>query len=145
MKGINIPGLIIVSLMLLPNILFAYKNKSFKNKCKNITMNMIEQIGRYGSILLMCIHIDTYESGTLSKEVKVMWLVSSAVLILLYWLYWFIYFSSPQLVSAMMLAAIPSVIFIASGYFLRNWLLTISGAIFCVSHIYVTYQNNRTK
>jgi Na+-transporting methylmalonyl-CoA/oxaloacetate decarboxylase beta subunit len=41
---INIFGLIIVVLMLLPNILYAAKHQNIKNECKNKAMNFIEQI-----------------------------------------------------------------------------------------------------
>ena len=46
---LNIWGLIIVVLMLIPNILYALKAKESTNKCKNKMMNIIEQIGRYVS------------------------------------------------------------------------------------------------
>ena len=44
---INIFGAIIVILMLIPNIVYAIKNKGEKNLCTNRFMNVIEQIGRY--------------------------------------------------------------------------------------------------
>ncbi len=44
---INVFGAAIVILMLLPNILYATKNRDEKNLCKNKLMNVIEQAGRY--------------------------------------------------------------------------------------------------
>jgi hypothetical protein len=142
MGWINIFGMIIVVLMLLPNILYAFKNKTIENKCRNKTMNMIEQIGRYGSMFFMAFHIGIYELGFRSNLNFVIWLITTIILILLYWLIWFFYFLSPQSLAAMLLAIIPSIIFIFSGYFARHWLLLISGVIFSVGHIYVTHQNN---
>lgn len=43
---INIFGGGIVTVMLIPNILYVLKNKDTENKCTNKVMNIIEQIGR---------------------------------------------------------------------------------------------------
>ena len=45
---INIFGLIIVLLILVPNIIYAIRVKDQENKCQNKIMNILEQIGRYG-------------------------------------------------------------------------------------------------
>ena len=41
---INVFGGIIVILMLLPNIVYALKNKDERNLCENRTMNLLEQV-----------------------------------------------------------------------------------------------------
>ena len=50
---INLFGAVIVILMLIPNIVYAVKNKSEQNLCTNRFMNVIEQLGRYACIFLM--------------------------------------------------------------------------------------------
>ena len=50
---INVFGAVIVALMMIPNIVYAVKNKGEKNLCTNRFMNVTEQIGRYGCIVLM--------------------------------------------------------------------------------------------
>ena len=50
---INIFGAVIVILMLIPNIVYAIKNRGEKNLCTNRFMNAAEQIGRYACIVLM--------------------------------------------------------------------------------------------
>ncbi len=143
MNWINIFGLTIVVLMLLPNIIYAYRYKFTENKCNNKTMNLIEQIGRYGSMFLMVFHIGIYEFGFKSNKAFLMWLLSSVILMLLYWFFWFMFFKSPDNIYTMLLAIIPSAIFISNGYLLRHWLLMIFGVIFAIGHIYVTYRNFR--
>jgi hypothetical protein len=143
MNWINIFGLIIVILMLLPNIIYAIKLKTFENKCKNKTMNRMEQIGRYGSMFFMIFNIGLYEFGFQSNVKFVIWLFVIVLLLLLYWLFWYIFFSSPRNTLPMILAILPSAVFITSGLFLRHWLLIISGILFSIGHIYVTYQNNQ--
>lgn len=143
MNWINIFGLGIVLLMLLPNVMYAIKMKSFENKCKNRTMNIIEQIGRYGSMFFMVFNIGLYEIGFRSDEAFVIWLIVTVLLLVLYWLYWYLFFQSPQASLPIILAILPSAIFITSGFFLLHWLLMISGTLFTIGHIYVTYSNNR--
>ena len=50
---INVFGAIIVILMLIPNIVYAIKNKNEKNLCTNRLLNVIEQVGRYSCIVLI--------------------------------------------------------------------------------------------
>jgi hypothetical protein len=139
---INIFGLIIVVLLLLPNMIYYSKNKSVDNKCKNKAMNFFEQVGRYGSMFLMVFNIGILEFGFRSKTVFNMWLICIILLISIYWGVWFLYFKKIRILYSMILAIIPSVIFVSQGIILRHWLLLIFGIIFSVSHIYVTYQNS---
>ena len=50
---INVFGTIIVVLMLVPNVVYALKNRGEENRCTNRWMNLLEQIGRYGCIAFM--------------------------------------------------------------------------------------------
>ena len=143
MNWINIFGIIIVVLMLIPNLFYAYKFKGVENKCKNKAMNLIEQAGRYGSMFLMAFNIGLFEFGFSSSEAFVLWIILSAVLLIVYWIIWCIYFKKPELVAAMALAIIPSAIFIFSGVLLRHYVLLIFALLFCVGHVYVSYVNNK--
>ena len=50
MNGFNYSGLVAVILLLIPNIFFAFKNKNDNNTklYKNVFVEILEQIGRYG-------------------------------------------------------------------------------------------------
>lgn len=143
MDWLNIFGLIIIMLMLAPNIVYAYKNKNAVNKCTNRVMNALEQTGRYGSMFLMVFNIGIWEFGFASKSGFLCWLMVSAILLLAYWAFWLVYFKTPKSIFAVLLAVIPSAIFIASGLFLRHWLLVLFGCLFACGHIYVTDKNTR--
>ncbi len=143
MDWINLYGLIIVILLLLPNIIYALKNKDAENKCKNKIMNLIEQLGRYGSMFLMVFNIGIYEYGLRSDGDSAIWLIGSALLLSIYWMFWLVYFRAPGFFCAMMLAIHPSILIVINGFLLRQWLLVISGCVFSIGHIYVTYQNYR--
>lgn len=139
---INSIGLIIVVLLLIPNIIYAYKKKHIENKCTNRALIVLEQIGRYGSMILMVLNLGIPEFGFWSKNGFVIWLLSIPVLILSYWIIWFVYFRKQTKFSAMLLAIIPSAIFIVNGLLLAHWLLVTFGIIFSVCHIRITYMNN---
>jgi hypothetical protein len=49
---INLFSACIVVLMLIPNIIYALSHKDEKNLCTNKLMNVLEQGGRYGCIIL---------------------------------------------------------------------------------------------
>ena len=52
---INFFELVIVVLLLAPNILYALKCRGEKNLCENRLMNVVEQIGRFGSMFFMIV------------------------------------------------------------------------------------------
>lgn len=137
----NTFGVIIILCILIPNILYALQKKYIENKCTNKSLNVMEQIGRYGSMILMFLNIGIDEFGFSSIEVFIIWLICIPTLLLLYWIVWFIYFKRQKTVSAMLLAIIPSMIFVMSGILLGHWLLVIFGVIFSVAHITITYKN----
>ena len=91
MEWLSIFGLIVVTFIMIPNVIYAAKNKDEKNKCTNKAMNIIEQIGRYGSIFFMIFNIGLFENGFALDEAYVLWLVGTATLILAYWIIWGFY------------------------------------------------------
>ncbi len=144
MNWINSFGLVIVILIILPNVIFAMKKKVTENKCRNKFMNSLEQIGRYGCLFFMVVPIGLFKFGFSSKYEFIIWLLTNILLLLLYWLFWFRHMRTPKDTLPMILAIIPSAIFIIDGLLLRHWLLMISGILFSIGHIYITYNSNRS-
>lgn len=140
---LNLTGFIIVMLMMIPNIIFALRNRHMENKytCKPVLI--LEQIGRYGSMALMIFPLLVWEFGFRSPEAFVIWTALCVVMLLAYFIFWGLYFRKPSLPVAIWLAILPSAIFILRGAFLRHWLLTASGVIFAIGHIYITWFNNK--
>lgn len=137
---INVFGIIIVSVMLIPNILYCIKIKNFQNRYENAAVNMAEQIGRYLSMALMIFPIGI--SGFSNVGCMLVYLIANTVLLLLYLIIWLFYFKSKSLHKALLLAIIPMVIFLISGITLTHWGLILVSVIFGISHIIVTYKNN---
>ena len=140
---INGWGATIVIIMLIPNIIFTIRNPHLENKCENAIMNTIEQVGRYTSMALMIVPVLAWKFGFKSVLEMIFYVVVTSVLLLLYLVVWFFYLKSQSKNKAIILALLPTMIFVISGILLRHWLLMIAGILFGVGHIYVTLQNSK--
>lgn len=140
---INLFGGFVVIIMLIPNVIYAVKNKGTENKCSNIVFNIIEQIGRYSSMALMVFPLLIWEFGFQSVPAMILFFLCDTVLLLVYLLIWRLYFIKPVLKTALYLAVIPTLIFLISGILLRHWLLVLATVLFGIGHIYVTIENNK--
>ena len=138
---LNLLGLILVVLLLVPNIIYAVKAKNQHNQCTNKAMNLLEQIGRYGSMFFLVFHIGIAELGFGSVESFLLDLAGSAVLLIAYWVVWMLYFSKPSYQKQMALAILPTCLFLLNGVAMRNYLLILFSVIFGIGHLYVTNKN----
>ena len=140
---INLFGGIIVILMLIPNIVYALKNRDEKNLCTDRTMNLLEQIGRYGCIVLMWLPLLVWKFGFRSVPEMLLYFAGNGALLLLYWLVFARYLKERTAKRALVLAILPACVFLLSGLLLRHWLLVGFAVLFAVGHIYVTAVNAR--
>lgn len=93
MKWINLYGLALMLVIMVPNMIFAAKNKdSFQNLWSNKAVEFLEQIGRFGSFCFMVLIIPGCGFGFLSNEAFAMYLVIDVVLTTIYCLVWIICF-----------------------------------------------------
>ncbi|MGN0516872.1 hypothetical protein [Eubacterium sp.] len=140
---INIYGGIVVALMMIPNIIFAVKNKEHKpNKSKRI-VNIIEQISRYACIIIMILPLFVWEFGFSPLGFMFVYVIGNIILLILYYIFWGLYSKSKTCKNALALAIIPTLIFINSAISVKHWALLVTAVIFGVSHIYITYINNK--
>ena len=138
---INIFGAVIVILMLIPNIVYAIKNRGEKNLCTNRFMNAAEQIGRYACIVLMWFPLLVWKFGFASVLEMFLYLACSGILLIAYWIAFAIYMKRRSVRLALVLAILPACIFLLCGILLRHWLLVGFAVLFAVGHVYVTYKN----
>ena len=142
MEWLNVFGLIMVAVIMIPNILFAMKCKDgFVNKWNNKFVETVEQIGRFGCFGFMIINIPGTWSGWWSDEAFAVYLVVDALLVTIYCVIWAICFRKSSVFKALALSIIPSVLFLFSGIMSRSILLTIAALLFAPSHIMLSYQN----
>ena len=142
MEWLNVFGLVMVAVIMIPNILFAMKCKDgFVNKWNNKSVETVEQIGRFGCFGFMIINIPGPWFGWWSDEAFAVYLVVDAVLVTLYCVIWAVCFRKSSVFRVLALSIIPSVLFLFSGIMSRSILLTIAALLFAPSHIMLSYQN----
>ena len=138
---INVFGAAIVVIMMIPNIVYAVKNKNEKNACTNAFMNAVEQIGRYACIVLMWLPLIVWKFGFADVPEMFVYTVGNALLLAAYITVFALYFKKRTRRRALILAVLPACIFLISGITLRHWLLVGFAVLFAVGHIYVTQKN----
>ena len=138
---INVFGAVIVVLLLIPNIVYAIKNKGEKNFCANRFMNIVEQVGRYACIVLMWIPLLVWKFGFASVLDMMLYMACNGLLLAAYWIAFAFYMKRRTVRLAIVLAVLPSCIFLLSGILLQHWLLVAFAILFAIGHIYVTYKN----
>ena len=142
MEWINPFGLVFMAVILIPNIVFALKCKDgFANKWENKTVQIIEQVGRFGCFGFMIVNIPGTCFGWWSDEAFALYLIADTLLVLLYCLIWIVCFQKNSLFRALALSIIPSILFLFSGIMSRSVLLILSAALFAPSHIVISYKN----
>lgn len=139
----NIYSLIIMAIVMIPNIIFAVKEKNFESKYHNKVIEIIEQIGRFGSMGLMIFNIPLLEFGYWFNNGKIVYIVLTGVLAVLYCFVWFLYFKKSTMEKEMSLAIIPTIIFLSSGIIQGKVLLIITAIFFGIGHIIITYNNGK--
>lgn len=144
MEWLNVFGLVMAAVIMIPNMLFAMKCKDgFVNKWNNKSVETVEQIGRFGCFGFMIINIPGTWFGWWSDEAFAVYLVVDAVLVTLYCVIWAVCFRKSSVFRALALSIIPSVLFLFSGIMSRSILLTIAAVLFAPSHILISYQNTK--
>lgn len=142
MKWFNVFGLVFIAVIMIPNIIFAVKHKdAFENRNQNKTIEIIEQIGRFGCFGFMIFNIPFTWFGWWSEESFSIYLIVDALLIVLYLTLWIVCWRKNNVFRALALSIIPSVIFLFSGIMCRSLLLIISSLLFAPTHIFISYKN----
>ncbi len=140
---INWFGVITLVLLLLPNVIYAIRNKGEKNLCTSKLLNVLEQVGRLGSMFFLIVYIGPEDGfGYDSVFALFCYIFGNFGLLLAYWICWFIYFRKPNKAGVRYaLAILPSVLFLLDGLALWYMPLILFGYAFAVGHISVTHEN----
>lgn len=142
MDWINIYGLVFMVAIMIPNIIFAFKNKDdFQNLWSNRIVEILEQIGRFGCFCFMVLIIPNCGFGFWSNEHFAIYLIVDTILIVIYWLIWAICFKRNSIFKALALSVIPSLIFLISGALSRYLPLLVASIIFAPCHVVISYKN----
>ena len=146
MEYINVFGLVFMVVIMVPNIIFALRNKEgFINRYHNKALETAEEIGRYGCFVFMIFRIPSLTFGWWSDEAFAICLVVDAILILLYCLIWALCFRKESLFRSLSLSVIPSIVFIFSGIMMRSIPLILFSLLFAPSHITISVKNVKAR
>lgn len=142
MSWFNFIGLIFVAVILIPNIIFAAKNKDgFQNFYHNKFVEVFEQIGRFGCFITMFFTPPFFNLGFKINGAKTAYIIAGAVLAALYCLGWIVFRKENSVRKSLALSIIPSVLFLESGLLSLNFALIILSLIFAPCHIIISYKN----
>lgn len=142
MAWFNLFGLIFMAVIMIPNIVFALKCKDgFDNTWQNKTVEILEQIGRFGCFALMVVNIPGTVFGFWSDEAFALYLTVNSLLTLLYCLIWIFCFKKNSMFRAVSLSVLPSAVFLFSGIMMRSVLLIAAAVIFAPCHILISVKN----
>ena len=141
---INLFGAGIVVLMMIPNIIYAARQKQDETQIEVPRgLSACEQVGRYGCIILMWLPLLVWKFGFGSVEEFLIYLIGNGALLLCYYLSWMLYSRKKTLSVAMALAIIPTAIFLLSGILLQHWLLVAFAILFGACHCTITYMTHK--
>ena len=142
MEWFNPFGLVFITIIMIPNIVFAIRCKDgFANNYKNKIVELVEQIGRFGCFGFMIFNVPGTWFGWWSDEVFAIYLIVNALLVTLYCILWIVCWKKNGVFKALALSIIPSVIFLISGIMTRSILLTVAALLFAPAYIFISYQN----
>lgn len=142
MEWINLFGLIFLVVLLIPNIIFAFKQKGkAKRYWQNKPVTFLEHLGRIGCMVFMCVILPGTTFGFSSGEALVVYLMGNEALILCYLLAWMFLGKRYNLTRALMLSILPSVVFLFSGFLSHYIPLIVSALIFAPCHILISCQD----
>ena len=142
MECINLYGLSFMAIIMIPNIVYAIKCRDgFGNRWQNKTVETLEQIGRFGCFGFMFINIPGTWFGWWSDEAFAVYLIVDSVLVFAYCILWIVLWKKNNLLRALALSIIPSVVFLFSALMSRSILLTVSALLFAPMHILISIKN----
>ena len=139
MGWFNYYGLIIMVLIMIPNIVYAVTRKDEQiGVYRNKNVVIAEQIGRYGCFVLMIFNIPyTYFNFWFDHALTV-YLSVNGGLLLAYVIFWIVCWKRRDLLRALSLSILPTIIFLFSGVVLANIPLLIFAVIFGIFHILIS-------
>ena len=101
MEWFNYYGLIFMSLVMIPNIIFAIKNKNnIQNQYQNKLVEVIEQIGRYGCVVFMIFNIPFTYFNFWFDFALIVYLSVNGTLCFVYIVFWMICWNKNNLFKA---------------------------------------------
>lgn len=129
-------NLIFLVILMLPSVFFQAKKEEEdkergyeKPQYHNKSIEMLEKIGRYGTLFFYVIRLESDKSSTFLSY------LIPGLFLAIYLITWYILREKPGMLRAVLISVIPSLMFISSAAIDRNYLLLIFSLIFAPAHI----------
>lgn len=143
MEWFNYCGLIIIIIILIPNIIYGIKHKEQEEGViQNKVLNILEQTGRYGSMIFMIFNIPYLYFNFWFDNALIVYLCINGALLLIYIIGWITLWNKETLLKSLLLSITPSLIFVFSGLVLLNIPLIIVSCLFAIGHITISVGNH---
>lgn len=139
---INWINMLAVVCLILINMIVYRKGLSDSFRSKHLIVNIVEQIGRYGCIVLMIFPIFTsgWKFGFSSVTKMLIWICLTPLLLVIYSLLW-IKKASGGACILYALAIVPVVLFLLNGILLRHPALSVASLVFGIFHFIIVKEN----
>ncbi|MCM1101079.1 MAG: hypothetical protein NC398_06815 [Acetatifactor muris] len=139
---INWINMAVIACLIAINLIAVKKGISENFRSKYPAINILEQIGRYGSMALMIfpVFVKGWKFGFLSVPEMLIWACVSGLSLVIYGLLW-IKRSSGGAGILYGLAIVPAVLFLLNGILLRHFALVVVSLIFGVFHFLIVREN----
>lgn len=141
MGWFNYYGLAVMAVIMIPNIIYAVKHKNSENAYRNKAVEISEQIGRYGCMVVMIFNIPYTYFNFWFDYALIVYLSVNGALCFVYLTFWVICWNRNDKLKALSLSIIPSIIFIFSGVVLANIPLIAFSILFAINHILISCKN----
>lgn len=141
MGWFNYYGLAIMAVIMIPNIVYAVKNKNPVNTYHNKAVEISEQIGRYGCMVFMIFNIPYTYFNFWFDYALIVYLSVNGALCVAYLTFWAVCWNNNGKLKALSLSVLPSLIFLFSGVILANIPLMAFAVLFAINHIIISYKN----
>lgn len=137
---VNVYGLLFAVILAVPHIVYARTHNYDLNVINNRAMLYIERTGKYCSLFLMGINLGILEKGFTAPIMETYWLISTAVLMVIYVVLWIVFLKKETKGFAYLLTITAALIVIQSGLLQVKTLLLTGGIVYLIGELYVTSQ-----
>ena len=139
---INWMNMTVVVCLILINVFVARKGLSDSFNSKHLAINIFEQIGRYGCMVLMILPIFTrgWKFGFNSITEMLVWICLTILLLVIYGLLW-VKKANGGVGVLYGLAIVPVVLFLLNGIMLWHPALIVAALVFGFSHFIIVKEN----
>lgn len=141
----NYYGLIFVVVLMIPNVIYAIRNKNTTPSYRNKAAEAIEIVARFFCIALMIFNIPFTWIGFYFQFAEIVYLAVNSFLLAAYVIFWIVFRKKNGVVKALLLSVLPTLVFLFSGVMIGSIPLVVSSVFFGATHVLISVKNTERK